>query len=137
MRIHLSIGPIFRKTIWQARRRTTGSPSGLRISTRSVTSIDAAARTVLLENGSRRPYGALLIATGAEPVRLQIPGGDSSHVFYLRTFADSRAIVERAQSSKRAVVVGASFIGLEVSASLRTRGVAVDVVAPDHRPLEH
>ena len=101
-----------------------------------VTSIDASARTVLLENGSRRPYGALLIATGAEPVRLQIPGADSNHVLYLRTFADSRAIVERAQSSKRAVVVGASFIGLEVSASLRTRGVAVDVVARD-RPLEH
>jgi apoptosis-inducing factor 3 len=99
-------------------------------------SIDCAAKTVVLEDGSRREFGALLIATGAEPVRLPIPGADSAGVFYLRTFADSRAIIDRAQSAKRAVVVGASFIGLEVAASLRTRGLAVDVVAPEQRPLE-
>lgn len=98
--------------------------------------IDAAARTVLLEDGSRREFGALLISTGAEPVRLPIPGTDTARVFYLRTFADSRAIVECARSAKRALVVGASFIGLEVAASLRARGIAVDVVAPEQRPLE-
>jgi len=101
-----------------------------------VTSVDTAARAVLLEDGSRRGFGALLIATGADPVRLPLPGAETANVFYLRTFADSRAIVERAQEAKRVLVVGASFIGLEVAASLRTRGVAVDVVAPEQEPLE-
>ncbi len=100
------------------------------------TSIDVAARTVVLGDGSRREFGALLIATGADPVRPPIPGAESGQVLYLRTFADSRAIVERVRAAKHVVVVGASFIGLEVSASLRTRSVAVDVVAPETRPLE-
>src|SRR6185295_8838310 len=99
-------------------------------------SIDAAARTVIFEDGSRRKYGALLIATGADPVRLPIPGADSPQVFYLRSFTDSRAIVERTKNAKHVVVVGASFIGLEVAASLRTRGIAVDVAAPESVPLE-
>jgi NADPH-dependent 2,4-dienoyl-CoA reductase/sulfur reductase-like enzyme len=101
-----------------------------------VSSIDSSGRTVVLENGSRRDFGALLIATGADPVRLPVAGADSTQVCYLRSFADSRAIVERARTAKHVVVVGASFIGLEVSAALRTRGVAVDVVAPEHVPLE-
>jgi NADPH-dependent 2,4-dienoyl-CoA reductase/sulfur reductase-like enzyme len=101
-----------------------------------VASINPGARTILLENGSQRDFGALLLATGADPVRLAIPGGDGPQVRYLRSFADSRAIVERAKTAKHVVVVGASFIGLEVAASLRTRGIAVDVVAPEHVPLE-
>jgi len=101
-----------------------------------VSSIDVSGRALLLESGTRLPFGALLIATGADPVRLPIPGADAPHVHYLRSFADSRAIVDKVQSAGRAVVVGASFIGLEVSASLRTRGIAVDVVAPDEVPLE-
>jgi len=102
----------------------------------NVSSIDTTARTVSLENGSHREYGALLIATGADPVRLPIPGATDKHVHYLRSWADSRAIIERAKGASRVVVVGASFIGLEVAASLRTRDIAVDVVAPDHLPLE-
>jgi NADPH-dependent 2,4-dienoyl-CoA reductase/sulfur reductase-like enzyme/nitrite reductase/ring-hydroxylating ferredoxin subunit len=101
-----------------------------------VASIDPGSRSLLLEGGSRHTFGALLIATGANPVRIPIPGGDAGQVFYLRSYADSRAIVDRTAGARRAVVVGASFIGLEVSASLRARGIAVDVVAPDHMPLE-
>jgi NADPH-dependent 2,4-dienoyl-CoA reductase/sulfur reductase-like enzyme/nitrite reductase/ring-hydroxylating ferredoxin subunit len=99
-------------------------------------SIDTGARRLLMEDGTSRKFGALLIATGADPIRLPIPGADTAQVFHLRSFADSRAIVERSSTAKRAVVVGASFIGLEVAASLRARGIAVDVVAPEHRPLE-
>jgi NADPH-dependent 2,4-dienoyl-CoA reductase/sulfur reductase-like enzyme/nitrite reductase/ring-hydroxylating ferredoxin subunit len=101
-----------------------------------VTSIDTRERRVRLENGTAYPFGALLIATGADPVRLTIPGKPSIDVRYLRTFADSRAIVSRAESAKCVLVIGASFIGLEVAASLRARGIDVHVVAPEHQPLE-
>jgi NADPH-dependent 2,4-dienoyl-CoA reductase/sulfur reductase-like enzyme/nitrite reductase/ring-hydroxylating ferredoxin subunit len=102
-----------------------------------VTAIDPQARQVQLDNGSpSRKYGALLIATGATPHHLEIPGADPEHVCYLRTFADSRAIIQKSAEAKRVVVVGGSFIGLEVAASLRTRGVEVDVVARERAPLE-
>ena len=101
-----------------------------------VSAIDVTRREVRLENGSSRPFGALLLATGADPVRLPIPGADASHVYYLRSFGDSKAIVQKTTGSRRAVVVGGSFIGLEVAASLRQRDIAVDVVAPERVPLE-
>jgi NADPH-dependent 2,4-dienoyl-CoA reductase/sulfur reductase-like enzyme/nitrite reductase/ring-hydroxylating ferredoxin subunit len=101
-----------------------------------VSSLDVKRKRVQLENGKTYGFGALLIATGADPVRLPIPGAADSQVHYLRTFADARAIVARAASAKRVVVVGASFIGLEVAASLRARGIEVHVVAPDRTPLE-
>jgi NADPH-dependent 2,4-dienoyl-CoA reductase/sulfur reductase-like enzyme/nitrite reductase/ring-hydroxylating ferredoxin subunit len=107
----------------------------LLLSTR-VSSIDPRRKQILLENGKALEFGALLLATGADPVHLPIEGATDFQVYYLRTFADSKAIIARAASAKRVVVVGASFIGLEVAASLRTRGIAVDVVAPERQPLE-
>ena len=101
-----------------------------------VSSLDTKRRRIVLENGKALEFDALLLATGADPVRLPIEGATESQVHYLRTFADSKAIIAKATSAKRVVVVGASFIGLEVAASLRARGILVDVVAPDSQPLE-
>jgi NADPH-dependent 2,4-dienoyl-CoA reductase/sulfur reductase-like enzyme/nitrite reductase/ring-hydroxylating ferredoxin subunit len=101
-----------------------------------VTAIDTANRQVQVEDGSRYDYDAVLLATGAEPIRLALPGGDLPHVHYLRTLADSRALVAKALASKQAVVIGASFIGLEVAASLRARNVEVHVVGLETCPME-
>ena len=102
----------------------------------SVEAIDPRRTQVTLSNGRSVSYGALLLATGAEPVRLDIPGSDLPHVYYLRTLADSRRIIEKAKHAKRAVVIGASFIGLEVAASLRERKLEVAVVGKGSLPLE-
>jgi NADPH-dependent 2,4-dienoyl-CoA reductase/sulfur reductase-like enzyme/nitrite reductase/ring-hydroxylating ferredoxin subunit len=93
-------------------------------------------KTVVLESGRILSYDALLLATGAEPMRLPIPGSTLPHVFTLRTLADARGIIEAARTARHAVVVGSSFIGLEVAASLRARNLEVDVVSRDRLPLE-
>src|SRR5262245_60864074 len=98
--------------------------------------LEPQSRTLRLEDGRSYRFGALLIASGAEPVRLTVPGADQPRLHYLRTLADSNAIIAAAASATRALVVGASFIGLEVAASLRLRGIEVDVVAPEGRPME-
>jgi NADPH-dependent 2,4-dienoyl-CoA reductase/sulfur reductase-like enzyme/nitrite reductase/ring-hydroxylating ferredoxin subunit len=107
----------------------------LRLKT-SVSALDVRAAEVVLSDGTRLEYDRLLLATGAEPVRPTLPGMSLPHVHTLRTLADSRAIIARAATARCAVVLGASFIGLEVAASLRARGIEVHVVAPERRPME-
>jgi NADPH-dependent 2,4-dienoyl-CoA reductase/sulfur reductase-like enzyme len=100
--------------------------------------IDTARKVVALRSGGSVPYDALLLAVGASPVRLPLPldGATSPRVFTLRTLADAHEIIAAAAQAKRAVVIGSSFIGLETAASLRTRGIEVDVVSRDRLPLE-
>jgi NADPH-dependent 2,4-dienoyl-CoA reductase/sulfur reductase-like enzyme/nitrite reductase/ring-hydroxylating ferredoxin subunit len=101
-----------------------------------VFSIDPRQKRVLLEDGRTFDFGALLLATGADVIKLAIPGARDSDVFYVRTWADARVIFKRAETAKQVVVVGASFIGLEVAASLRSRGLDVHVVATGRQPFE-
>ncbi|HXS83756.1 MAG TPA: FAD-dependent oxidoreductase [Methylomirabilota bacterium] len=101
-----------------------------------VTKVDPAAHRVTLADGRTLDYGALLLATGAAPIRLDIPGATLPHVFTLRSLPETRGILARVVKGRPAVVIGASFIGLEAAYSLRARGMEVRVVAPDARPLE-
>ena len=107
----------------------------LRLAT-TATALDVAGRRVLLDGGEALGFDKLLLATGAEPIRLQLPGAELPHVRTLRSLADSRELIARARKGSRAVIVGASFIGLEVAAALRHREVEVHVVAPEARPME-
>lgn len=107
----------------------------LRLNT-EVIGIDTKACHVVTAGGGKVPYDQLLLALGAEPVRLPIPGADQPHIHTLRSLADCRAIINMAKGARRALVIGASFIGLEVAAALRARKIEVHVVAPERRPME-
>ena len=98
--------------------------------------LDPGRKTLGLKSGAALSYDALLLATGAEPMRLPLEGATLPHVFTLRTLADARSIIAAAKAARRAVIIGSSFIGLETAASLRTRGLEVDVVSRDALPLE-
>jgi apoptosis-inducing factor 3 len=102
----------------------------------TVAGIDVKNRQLRLADGREHPYDRLLLATGAEPVQLNVPGAAQARVRYLRSFGDSKALVAASASARRAIVVGASFIGLEVAASLKARGLDVHVVAPERVPME-
>jgi 3-phenylpropionate/trans-cinnamate dioxygenase ferredoxin reductase subunit len=103
---------------------------------RRVAELEPGRHRVRLDDGSTREYGVLLLATGATPVRLPPEVNPGKNVLYLRTLADSKAIITASAEARRAVILGASFIGLEVAASLRARKLEVHIVAPDARPLE-
>jgi 3-phenylpropionate/trans-cinnamate dioxygenase ferredoxin reductase subunit len=102
----------------------------LRLNTQ-VVSLDVAAKAVMTASNDRFGYDALLLATGAEPIRLSTAGFDLPNVFTLRSMADSRTIAAAAGAARSVAVIGGSFIGLEVAAALRHRGLAVHVVAPE------
>jgi apoptosis-inducing factor 3 len=101
-----------------------------------VTALDTGRRRITLADQRTLDYDALLLATGAEPIRLSVPGADLPHVHVLRSLADARAIIAAASGTRRAAVIGSSFIGLEVAAALRQRGLEVDVIGRDALPLK-
>ncbi|MDB4883069.1 MAG: pyridine nucleotide-disulfide oxidoreductase [Gemmatimonadetes bacterium] len=100
------------------------------------TRLDVAGKRLEVDGHAPIEYDALLLATGAEPIRLPLPGSELPHVHYLRSLGDSRRIIAAATGARRVAVIGGSFIGLEVAASLRTRGLEVHLVAPEPHPLE-
>ena len=97
--------------------------------------ISPAQKKISFHSGRTLSYGALLLATGAEPRSLPIEGAGLPHVYRLRTLADSKAIIARAQGARTCAVIGSSFIGLEAAASLRQRGLAVSVIGENSVPL--
>src|SRR5258708_6028084 len=101
-----------------------------------VAAIDPQKKSVQLADGSNRKFDALLLATGAEPVKLKTRGADSPQVCYLRSLSDCRAIIGKAAKARRVVLVGASFMAMEVPASLILRKLEVHVVAPEAVPME-
>jgi 3-phenylpropionate/trans-cinnamate dioxygenase ferredoxin reductase component len=102
----------------------------------AVTALDPGRSQVTLEDGRELGYERLLLATGAEPRRLPIPGADLDGIHYLRTLADCDALRGRLEAGGKVVVIGAGWIGAEFAASARQRGAEVTVIAPASVPLE-
>ena len=100
-----------------------------------VSRLDLPGRQVVMADGRRVPFDRMLLATGADPVPLAVPGADAPHVHLLRTLEDCRRLIAALGQAKRVALVGSGFIGLEAAASLRARGLEVAVVSPDAAPL--
>jgi 3-phenylpropionate/trans-cinnamate dioxygenase ferredoxin reductase component len=103
---------------------------------RTAVGLDATAGTLILDGGEQLAYDRLLLTTGAEPRRLRIPGAELDGVLYLRSVGDSDALRDRLDRGGKVVVVGAGWIGAEVAASARQRGLDVTVIDPLSVPLE-
>ncbi|MET9251554.1 FAD-dependent oxidoreductase [Nonomuraea sp. NPDC003709] len=101
----------------------------------TVTEIDRAAHQVTLSDGERLRYDKLLLATGARPRRLTVPGHDRDNVLYLRTVDDSDRLRATLSAATRIAVVGAGWVGLETAAAARAAGVEVTVVEQERQPL--
>lgn len=95
-----------------------------------VIGLEPASNRLRLHSGKNIHYRQLLIATGARPIRLQIPGAALEGIHYLRSATDAQALRSSAQRARRAVVIGGGFIGLEVAASLRQRNIEVTLIEP-------
>ncbi len=106
----------------------------LRLGT-AVSAIDRAAGEVILIDGARVAYESLLLATGASPRRLGVPGADLDGVHYLRTLDDSDRLRDAVRAARRVAIVGAGWIGLEVAAACRTAGAEVTVLEAAAAPL--
>ena len=103
---------------------------------REVAKIYAAAKQIEFSDGETLSFDKLLVATGGVPRKLNLPNADLKNIFLLRSFDNADEIIAATDGAKRAVVIGASFIGMETAASLKQRGIAVTVVAPDKVPFE-
>jgi 3-phenylpropionate/trans-cinnamate dioxygenase ferredoxin reductase subunit len=103
---------------------------------RTALSLDTANFRLELDDGEQLSYDRLLLTTGAEPRRISVPGAELDGVYYLRSVRDSDALRERLDGGGAAVVVGAGWIGAEVAASARQRGLDVTVIEPASVPLE-
>jgi 3-phenylpropionate/trans-cinnamate dioxygenase ferredoxin reductase subunit len=103
---------------------------------RNAVDMNASLKEVALDDGERLGYDRLLLATGAEPRRLAVPGAELRGVHYLRTVADSDVLRERLDRGGTVVVIGGGWIGAEIAASARQRGLEVTLVTPDEVPLE-
>lgn len=103
---------------------------------KEVTSIDVTAKKITFKDGENLQYDSLLVATGGEPRKLDLPNSNLKNIFVLRSFDNADAIMEAAESAKNTVVIGASFIGMETAFSLRQRNLSVTVIAPDKVPFE-
>ena len=102
---------------------------------RSVTAFNPRAKTATLSDGATLRGDRVILATGGVPRRLAVAGSDLPGIYYLRSLEDAQAIIEALGGARTAVVIGSSFIGLEVASGLRARGLAVHIVAPEKHPL--